>query len=180
MEGFPYFQLGWDKRHRGQKRFGAGVRPVRSFIWKREATGKFEGTVQAAVAPRVSAAHIVPPASKKEIKGDSCSRDGCFAVALFFVLPRAGNSSLMSALSPRGESGADDVLQLFDALLKRGLKPNTITYVSVIRAWGDKRNWRQAEQVGGLDNRQGCLVLKARQGPFGPAVARRSGENPPS
>lgn len=53
----------------------------------------------------------------------------------------------MSALSPRGSSGADDVLKIFDALLEAKIEPNTITYVSVIRAWGDKGDWRKAEQV---------------------------------
>ena len=53
----------------------------------------------------------------------------------------------MSALSPRGKAGADLVLELFDALLEKKIKPNTITYVSVIRAWGDKGAWQQAEKV---------------------------------
>lgn len=53
----------------------------------------------------------------------------------------------MSALSPRGKAGADVVLKLFDALLEKRIKPNTITYVSVIRAWGDKGAWQQAEKV---------------------------------
>lgn len=55
--------------------------------------------------------------------------------------------SLMSALSPRGAAGADVVLELFETLAKSGLKPNSITYVSAIRAYGDKGDWERAEQV---------------------------------
>lgn len=53
----------------------------------------------------------------------------------------------MSALSPRGAAGADIVLELFETLVKSGLKPNSITYVSAIRAHGDKGDWERAEQV---------------------------------
>lgn len=53
----------------------------------------------------------------------------------------------MSALSPRGKKGADEVLRVFDSLLANAVRPNTITYVSVIRAWGDKGDWQQAEKV---------------------------------
>lgn len=53
----------------------------------------------------------------------------------------------MSALSPRGAAGADAVLGLFEALQETELVPNSITYVSAIRAYGDKGNWEKAEQV---------------------------------
>ena len=54
----------------------------------------------------------------------------------------------MSALGPRGVSGADKVLDLFDALGKDGgITPNTVAYICVIRAWGDKGDWRRAEEV---------------------------------
>lgn len=53
----------------------------------------------------------------------------------------------MSALSPNGEAGADAVLEIFEALQETDLEPNTITYVSAIRAYGDQGNWEKAEQV---------------------------------
>ncbi|CAM9461415.1 unnamed protein product, partial [Ascophyllum nodosum] len=56
--------------------------------------------------------------------------------------------ALMSALGPRGVSGADKVLDLFDALGKDGgITPNTVVYICVIRAWGDKGDWRRAEEM---------------------------------
>ncbi|CAN0547190.1 unnamed protein product, partial [Ectocarpus sp. 8 AP-2014] len=44
-------------------------------------------------------------------------------------------------------------------LAKSGLKPNSITYVSAIRAYGDKGDWERAEQVWGV---QLTLVMHVR------------------
>lgn len=56
----------------------------------------------------------------------------------------------MSALSPRGAAGADDVLELFEALQDTEIMPNSITYVAAIRAFGDKGDWEKAEEVRGV------------------------------
>ncbi|CAM9498192.1 unnamed protein product [Ectocarpus sp. 12 AP-2014] len=79
---------------------------------------------------------------------------GDFALGLMEEMKREGvepdiitYGSLMSALSPRGAAGADIVLELFETLAKSGLKPNSITYVSAIRAYGDKGDWKRAEQM---------------------------------
>lgn len=82
----------------------------------------------------------------------------------------------MSALSPRGEKGADEVLRVFDSLLANAVRPNTITYVSVIRAWGDKGDWQQAEKVrcrsrqqlqeGDLSTVHAVLPLASRVGSY--------------
>lgn len=75
----------------------------------------------------------------------------------------------MSALSPQGAAGADAVLDLFEALQDTDLEPNSITYVSAIRAYGDKGNWEKAEQVCIHGIR--CVYLVLRSVCFG----RRSG-----
>lgn len=75
----------------------------------------------------------------------------------------------MSALSPRGEAGADAVLGLFEELQETDLTPNSIIFVSAIRAYGDKGNWQQAEKVRKSPAR--CPTLT--RGENGEAAGRR-------
>ncbi|CAM9599295.1 unnamed protein product, partial [Hapterophycus canaliculatus] len=105
---------------------------------------------------------FIRPTSAKTVKQGGplspvqteASNAGEFALGLMEEMKRAGvepdiitYGSLMSALSPRGAAGADAVLELFEELQETDLAPNSIIFVSAIRAYGDKGNWQQAEKM---------------------------------
>eukprot|EP00752_Nemacystus_decipiens_P009836 g8774.t2 len=126
---------------------------------------------------------FVRPTSTKPVEGalspvqTETTNAGDFAVGLMEEMKQEGiemdvitYGSLMSALSPRGAAGADAVLELFEALEETEITPNSITYVAAIRAYGDKGDWKKAEEmlvemkdVHGLDPNRFCYsaVIKA-------------------